>query len=106
MKCMTCGIEGHDSQGSKDLCLVAAAARCERMELQLRAMVEERDLYSDVVDAAKLWLKHHGEVSHSTYYLALKYQVERLGSKVTEKPKCGLCGGQDNHDGGCIPDTI
>jgi len=32
MKCKTCGIEGHDSQGSKELCLVAVVDRCNRME--------------------------------------------------------------------------
>lgn len=32
MKCKTCGIYGHDSQGDKALCLVAVVPRCERME--------------------------------------------------------------------------
>ncbi len=39
MKCKTCGIEGHDSQGEKALCLIAVVARCERMELQNDEMV-------------------------------------------------------------------
>lgn len=34
MICNTCGIEGHDSQGNKELCLVAVVDRCKRMERQ------------------------------------------------------------------------
>ena len=58
--------------------------------LQLRAMVEERDLYSDVVDAAESWLKHHGHggVSEAEANKALRYQVEQLGEKVAQKPRC------------------
>jgi len=35
MKCGTCGIEGHDSQGSKELCLVAVVARHQRATREL-----------------------------------------------------------------------
>lgn len=35
MKCKTCGIRGHDSQGNKELCLVAVVTRCERLEAAL-----------------------------------------------------------------------
>lgn len=35
MKCKTCGVEGHDSQGKKELCLVAVVARCHRLEKAL-----------------------------------------------------------------------
>jgi hypothetical protein len=51
-------------------------------------MVEERDLYSDVVDAAEAWLKHHGNggIAEAEANKALRYQVEQLGEKVTVKP--------------------
>jgi hypothetical protein len=32
VKCKTCGIVGHDSQGDKELCLKAVVARLERIE--------------------------------------------------------------------------
>lgn len=38
MKCRTCGIEGHDSQGNKELCLVAVSARCLRMEAKVESL--------------------------------------------------------------------
>lgn len=68
--------------------------------LQLRAMVEERDLYRDVVDAAESWLKHHGNggLGEAEANKALRYQVERLGEKVSSKKrnespwKCAHCG--------------
>jgi len=69
----------------------ALAKSYEDMKLQLSAMVEERDLYSDVVDAAETWLKHHGNggISEAEANKALRYQVERLGEKANpEKRKC------------------
>ena len=36
MICRTCEIEGHDSLGEKELCLVAVSARCRRQEALLR----------------------------------------------------------------------
>lgn len=77
--------------------------------LRERGMVEERDLYSDVVDAAETWLKHHGKggVDEAEANKALRYQVERLGEKVpSEKPKgeeliCALCY-HPIHDGACL----
>jgi len=45
MKCKTCGIEGHDSQGSKELCLIAVVDRCKRMEVtRVAAVTIVRDL--------------------------------------------------------------
>lgn len=35
MICKTCGIKGHDSQGSKELCLVAVIDRCRNLERNL-----------------------------------------------------------------------
>ena len=35
MTCKTCGIEGHDSQGNKELCLVAVVERCRKLEQHL-----------------------------------------------------------------------
>lgn len=58
------------------------------VKLQLGAMIEERDLYSDVVDAAEKWLKHHGTaaLSEAEANKALRYQVERLGERIQAKP--------------------
>ena len=43
MICRTCGIEGHDSQGKKELCLVAVVARCKRHEALLLETAKELD---------------------------------------------------------------
>lgn len=52
MKCKTCGVEGHDSQGKKELCLEAVVARCHRFEgaLELIAAWHSTDaLYNNPV---------------------------------------------------------
>lgn len=45
MICRTCGIEGHDSQGKKELCLVAVVARCKRHETLLLQAADELDAW-------------------------------------------------------------
>jgi hypothetical protein len=55
MKCRTCGVEGHDSQGNKELCLVAVVSRCERVELQKdEAVAEVAELQSALEDCLAL----------------------------------------------------
>lgn len=41
MKCRTCGIDGHDSGGNKELCLVAVVYRCRQMEAALQRCINE-----------------------------------------------------------------
>lgn len=79
-----------EKNGVLSIWLVDEGNQVKALELQLRAMVEERDLYSDVVDAAEAWLKHHGEgsLAEAEANKALRYQVEKLGQKVADKPKC------------------
>jgi len=74
--------------------------------LQLRAMVEERDLYSDVVDSAESWLRHHGEgsLAEAEANKALKYQVERLGPKVAQKQSCVAGCVCKKNGGSCTPE--
>lgn len=68
---------------------VKAEVEVRSLNLQLRAMVEERDLYCEVVDAAECWLKHHGNggIEEAEANKALRYQVEKLGPKVSAKRK-------------------
>jgi hypothetical protein len=51
MKCETCGVEGHDSQGSKELCLTAVVDRLARMESVLEEISKLQD--SDWQDEGK-----------------------------------------------------
>src|SRR3990172_2956321 len=62
MNCDTCGIEGHDSQGSKDLCLEAARAKIEKLEK------EEPEKKWGVGDEADAKAFDHGELKGSRKY--------------------------------------
>ena len=88
MKCKTCGVEGHDSQGHKELCLMAVVARLERLDAMLleesaakAKYIAERDVARRAWDDTNLQICELQEMNIRQAKIANKLLQEHVEEK-------------------------